>query len=165
MKKSGKTEKSNNYRIWLNFPFFLRGGGCPAIKVKTWLFQHVWYGYIGVKIWQRCCHLRFCDTSNTNLRSGDRSAADETHAFVMWQGRGVVIHRLFKRMREHRVYHKHHILSPYKKTFANRLQITHDNNYLRLICHMGRGVGSQICPLATFFWEWGSRVGDKEEEG
>ncbi len=71
----------------------------------------------------------------------------------------VVIHRLFKR-KQYRVYNRDGILSPYKKTFANCLFITPNNNYPRIICRIadltyygqggygvGEGVESQIYPL------------------
>ncbi len=41
MKKLGKTEKSNNYRIRFNFLFLegLGGGGCKVLEVKIRLFS------------------------------------------------------------------------------------------------------------------------------
>ncbi len=39
MKKIGKTEKSNNYRIRFNFPFFFWGGGVQLSKSKYDFFS------------------------------------------------------------------------------------------------------------------------------
>ncbi len=93
----------------------------------------VWWGL-------EVCHLGSCNISSKNLRGWWSFCRGRDAHICNVVGEWVVIHQLFKRIGgEGWIYNWDGVLSPYKKTFANRLQVTSNNNYPRIICRIGGG--------------------------